>query len=555
MQRVREQAERQRSMLGTVATVVGAEGLPRFAPDLPRELAPARRAELEQRVAELEPWLQGPFVLSDDLVIGGTWRNDHRWSFLEQHVPDLAGLRVLDIGSNAGYDPFMFKLKGAEHVLACEPFEFIEQAQFLESIYRTGIDFRRIGWQQLDPGLHGRFDVVHCHGVLYHEPDPIGLLQRLRAMLADDGLLLFGSLLHGSSERSEYIRFVPDAYAGDPTWWFVPGRLAMRWMLEVTGFATEELMISAGVAGEFPTVTSYFRGRPAQAAAELTPVTGGLAAPMRFPAGHYYSPMYDVRELASERARLWPSQPRATPDIEWREDAQLELCQRVFGARDPLALRREPSDDPTEYWADNDQYPALDAWVLAGLLRHLRPARMIEVGSGFSSLVSARVNREELGREMRFTCIEPYPRDFLIAGVPGIDDLRQERIQDTPLELFDELGDGDVLFIDTSHTVKTGGDVTWLFGEVLPRLAPGVHVHVHDIFLPGEYPEAWVTEAWGWNETYLVRSFLSYNAAFEVVWGAQFMLQRHPDVVLATFPGQREYAHRGGASLWMRRAR
>jgi hypothetical protein len=87
--------------------------------------------------------------------------------------------------------------------------------------------------------------------------------------------------------------------------------------------------------------------------------------------------------------------------------------------------------------------------------------------------------------------------------------------------------------------------VPWIFGEVIPRLAPSVHVHVHDIFLPGDYPEPWVSAGWGGNEIYLVRSFLSYNSTFEVVWGAQYMLQNHPEAVLAAFPGQREYEERG----------
>lgn len=271
--------------------------------------------------------------------------------------------------------------------------------------------------------------------------------------------------------------------------------------------------------------------------------------------GHYYSPMYDARELAERRARIWPHPPRATPDLDWREAAQLELCEQVFASQEPLALRRRESDNPTEYWADNDQYPALDAWVLAALLRHLRPHRMIEVGSGFSSLVSAQVNREELGRRMSFACIEPYPRQFLLDGVEGISELRVEQVQDSPLELFTALGPDDVLFVDTSHTVKTGGDVAWIFHELIPRLAPGVHVHIHDFFLPGDYPESWVLEGWGWNELYLARSFLSFNRAFEVVWGAQFMLQRHLEAVLRAFPGQREYLERGGGALWIRRAR
>jgi Methyltransferase domain len=122
---------------------------------------------------------------------------------------------------------------------------------------------------------------------------------------------------------------------------------------------------------------------------------------------------------------------------------------------------------------------------------------MIEIGSGFSSLITARVNREERSGELNFTCIERYPRDFLQACVEGITNLRAERIQDTPLDVFDELEANDVLFMDTSDTVKTGRDVPWIFHQLIPRLAVGVYVHVHDGFLPGACPEAWVTDGWG----------------------------------------------------------
>ena len=271
---IREDSARQLSRLGRTTLDFDVADLPRFAPDLPDELESERIAELDRRVSELEPWLQGPFLLASNFVIPGLWRNDLRWEWMGDQVSDLTGKRVLDIGSNAGYDPFMFKLRGAGEVVGCEPYEFVHQARFLESIYRTGVDFRQIGWQQLDPAELGHFDLLHCHGVLYHEPHPIALLQRLRAMLADDGELMFGSILHASNEQSEYIRFVPDAYAGDHTWWFVPGRLAMRWMLEAVGFEVEELLLAGGPRGEFPTLDGYFRGRPRE------PVSG-LGQPLR----------------------------------------------------------------------------------------------------------------------------------------------------------------------------------------------------------------------------------------------------------------------------------
>lgn len=262
---IREAVDRQLGMDRIEAPDVDPASLVRFSPDLPEELAPGRRAELLARAEELQPWLQGPFLLGGDLVIGGAWRNDQRWVNLGPELPDLSGKRVLDVGSNAGYDPFMFKRRGAAEVVACEPFDFIEQARFLESVYGTGVDFRKIGWQDLDAAEMGGFDLVHCHGVLYHELEPIAMLRRLREVTAPGGTLLLGSMMLASPELSEHARFVAGAYYGDPTWWWVPGRLCLRWMIEACGFDVDrEFGRSEGPRGEFPTINGYFKASPSE---------------------------------------------------------------------------------------------------------------------------------------------------------------------------------------------------------------------------------------------------------------------------------------------------
>jgi hypothetical protein len=137
----------------------------------------------------------------------------------------------------------------------------------------------------------------------------------------------------------------------------------------------------------------------------------------------------------------------------------------------------------------------------------------------------------------------------LLAGVPGLAKLLPFRVQDVPLRLFESLRENDVLFIDSSHVSKTGSDVNFLCLEVLPRLAPGVLVHFHDIFLPGEYPKDWVLErGYSWNEQYLVHALLIDSIGFEVVFASCFAAQRYPHQIRAIFGKPCS-----GGSLWLRR--
>jgi predicted O-methyltransferase YrrM len=231
----------------------------------------------------------------------------------------------------------------------------------------------------------------------------------------------------------------------------------------------------------------------------------------------------------------------------------VRLCDDVFAAQQPMEFPDESPDGAPEYARRSPRYPTIDAWVLQAFLRHLAPANVIEIGAGYSSLVTARVNREFLGGGMRFTAIDPYPLEFLEAGVEGLTELRTERVQDTPLDVFDQLGANDVLFVDTSHTVKTGGDVPWIFNQVLPRLQPGVVVHLHDIFLPWDYPEDWVFQGKGWNEQYLTQSFLVWNSAFEVMFGTHWMIRTHWDSLTRAFPAMVAEDQRDSSALWIRR--
>jgi predicted O-methyltransferase YrrM len=275
---------------------------------------------------------------------------------------------------------------------------------------------------------------------------------------------------------------------------------------------------------------------------------------LAWPLDHYYSPVPDSRALAREpaRSRVWPATPRATPGIDWREPEQVALMQEL-ASQSEMKFAADPTGDPRDYYASNAMFSPLDAWVLQGMLRHFRPRRMIEVGSGFSSLVAARVNREYLNGSLDYTCIEPYPPQYLAAGVEGISRLITKRVEELPLDPFLELRDGDVLFIDSSHAAKTGGDVVFLYEEVVPRLAPGVIVHIHDIFLPADYPPAWVFSGRAWNEQYLVRAFLAFNSAFRVLLGVAWLSLTRSDVLAATFPEDPRQYEGSGGSLWIQR--
>lgn len=270
--------------------------------------------------------------------------------------------------------------------------------------------------------------------------------------------------------------------------------------------------------------------------------TPGGAAPQAFPAGQFYSPIVNVVEVLSEpdASRIWPVEPPDPRGIDVRAEEQLALLQAL--AAFPVPAGAEAAS--AGYDPDNDQFPPHDARLLYAMLRHLRPRRMVEVGSGWSTTVTAAAIRDgDLGTEL--TCIEPYPREFLRAMGDEIT-LREEKVEHTPAKIFDALGEGDVLFIDSSHVAKTGSDVVHLFLEILPSLADGVIVHVHDIFLPEDYPVGWVRNGFNWNEQYLLQAYLIGNARARVLAMNRWLGLRHPGAVTGAL-GTMEL---NGSSFW-----
>lgn len=241
--------------------------------------------------------------------------------------------------------------------------------------------------------------------------------------------------------------------------------------------------------------------------------------------GHFYSPVVDTEDILSRFDEIWPSPPRPVLGIDPNDAYHLRVLREVFprhiAAYDyPEVLEDTPNLD--RFYTRNSQFSWLDARALFVLLREWRPRRMIEIGSGYSTLLSADVNQRFLDGALELTCIEPYPRPFLTRrdGPPGVRRLIRERVERVGLSWFAELQRGDVLFIDSSHVAKTGSDVNYLYFEVLPRLAAGVRIHIHDIHLPHEYPPDWVIgENRSWNEQYLVRALLMYSTHFRVLFG------------------------------------
>jgi hypothetical protein len=232
------------------------------------------------------------------------------------------------------------------------------------------------------------------------------------------------------------------------------------------------------------------------------------------------------------------------------EAAQLNLLGSFSKFRDEYQqFPTGKTQEHNRFYLGNGLFDGVDALVAYCMIRHFQPRLIIEVGSGFSSLVLGQAL--EKNKNSGLICIEPFPREFLREGFRGLQSLIGKKVQDIGLEFFSQLGSGDILFIDSSHTVKIGSDVNYLFLEVLPRLNPGVIVHVHDIFLPFEYRRDWVLDEFRfWTEQYLLQAFLTFNSEFEVLLASYYLSRYHEEHLRAAFPDLPRWI---GGSFWMRR--
>ena len=229
--------------------------------------------------------------------------------------------------------------------------------------------------------------------------------------------------------------------------------------------------------------------------------------------GHFYSPLPSLDEIKRSEDRVFDSRTRVLGGIDLNESAQIALFQELtkYYRDQPFAELRQ---DGLRYHLDNPAFAYCDGIIFYCLLRHVRPRRVIEVGSGYSSCVLLDTNERWLDNRVSCTFVEPYPQ--LLHSLITDEDRRRvtvlaRNVQDLEAGVFDQLAAGDILFIDSSHVAKTNSDVNFMFFEILPRLGSGVWVHLHDIFYPFEYPKQWVYQGRAWNEAYLARAFLQYQ--------------------------------------------
>lgn len=236
--------------------------------------------------------------------------------------------------------------------------------------------------------------------------------------------------------------------------------------------------------------------------------------------GHYYSPIPNLEEVKKHEDHIWNNALTEIPGIDLNTNEQLELLRSFGHYYNEMPFTLERNDD-VRYYANNDFYPFTDGIILYSMIRHLKPKKIIEIGSGFSSAIMIDVNEIFFEKKIQLDFIEPFPER--LESLMRNNDMEQYRvhkkfIQDIDISVFKSLGENDILFIDSSHVSKVNSDVNRIIFEILPALNKGVYIHFHDLFYPFEYHKDWVYKGVAWNEAYLLRAFLQYNDHFKIAF-------------------------------------
>jgi len=268
---------------------------------------------------------------------------------------------------------------------------------------------------------------------------------------------------------------------------------------------------------------------------------------------HYYDPLPNFSEITKERVL----KRRVPTAIDWNLEAQLDWIKRLSVYSLEIQQIKDGKISNSQFNFFNDFYLELDAAIYYALVREIKPAKIIEIGCGYSTQIAAIAiakNQQE-GKATEIICIEPYPEPQLTEANLDLQLIR-ERVETIDLKIFDQLKAGDILFIDSTHTVKFDSDVCREILEILPAIASGVWIHFHDVFFPYDYPPKWlIEERRAWNEQYMLEAFLAYNSHFQVVLANHWLSVDYPqDVAKIWFEvlnWKEPYHHCGG--LWLRK--
>lgn len=269
-----------------------------------------------------------------------------------------------------------------------------------------------------------------------------------------------------------------------------------------------------------------------------------------YPNGHYYSPVFSIEDVKSREFEIWRNvNKEKISGIELRIEEQKKLILQFLKFYDELPFKNEKQDN-IRFKYNNNYYSYADGIILYSMIRQFEPKRIIEIGSGFSSMVMLDTNEFFFDNQIDLTFIDPYPERLF--SLMKESDIKQTKViecdvQLVPLNVFEKLQAGDILFIDSTHISKTGSDVNYILFEIFPIIKNGVLIHFHDVFYPFEYPKEWVFQGINWNENYILKAFLMHNEKFEVKLFSEYLYRHHKDVFIG-MPLCYNYA---GSNLWL----